>query len=83
MFFSSTPSERVGVFRSCPLITPESARSAQANARHSPSYGRALRLDRPPSGALLGRAPKNCQRLSREAGSDVWVREEMSWSFGR
>ena len=27
-----------------------------ANARHSPSYGCALRLDQPPSGALLGHA---------------------------
>jgi hypothetical protein len=29
-----------------------------ANARHSPGYGCALRLDRPPSGALLGHARK-------------------------
>jgi rubrerythrin len=33
-----------------------------ANARHSPSYGCALRLDRQPFGALLGHAQKTLRR---------------------
>ncbi|WP_181373377.1 hypothetical protein [Massilia glaciei] len=49
--------ERLRVFRSCPLSTPESASSSLqmlAIAR----YGCALRLDLPLSGGLLGHARK-------------------------
>ncbi|WP_146204473.1 hypothetical protein [Massilia glaciei] len=56
-FVSRLGAERLRVFRSCPLITPESASSSLqmlAIAR----YGCALCLDLPLSGWLLGHARK-------------------------
>ena len=50
--------ERLRVFCSCPLITPKRRPLVVANARHGPSYGCALRLDRTPFDALLGHARK-------------------------
>ena len=59
------PSERVRVFRSCPLITPKDAQSSLqmlAIAR----YGCALRLDRTPFERAARSRPKNSHPLSRQ-----------------